>query len=51
MIEAIRETEIYSKERGKLSGEALDLIARAYKELTADEADKIRREVLEVMRS
>lgn len=51
MIEAIRETEIYSKERGKLSAPALDLIARAYRELSADEADEIRREMLEAMRS
>lgn len=51
MIEAIRETEIYSKERGKLSAPALDLIAQAYRELPCEEADEIRREMLEAMRS
>lgn len=50
MIEAIRETEIYSKERGKLSAPALDLIARAYRELPADDADEIRGEILEEIR-
>lgn len=51
MIEAIRETEIYSKERGKLSAPALDLIAQAYRELPADEAEEIRRELLKELRS
>lgn len=51
MIEAIRKTEIYSKERGKLSAPELDLIARAYKELPCEEADEIRREMLEAMRT
>lgn len=51
MIEEIRETEIYSKERGKLSAPALDLIAQAYRELSADEAEEIRRELLKELRS
>lgn len=51
MIEKIRETEIYSKERGKLSAPALDLIAQAYKELPCEEADEIRRELLKELRT
>ena len=47
----IGQTELYSKERGKLSAPALDLVARAYRELPAEEADAVRREILEVLRS
>jgi len=47
----ISQTELYSKERSKLSAPALDLVARAYRELPVDEADAVRREVLEVLRT
>lgn len=47
----ISQTTLYSKERGKLSTPALDLVARAYRELPIEEANAIRREVLEVLRS
>lgn len=51
MKRKISQTELYSKERGKLSAPALDLVARAYRELPVDEADAVRREVLEVLRT
>ncbi len=47
----VSQTERYSKERGMLSALALDLVTRAYRELSADEADAVRREVLEVLRT
>ena len=51
MKREIARTELYSKARGKLSAPALGLVERAYRELPADEADSVRREVLEVLRS
>ena len=47
----ISQTTLYSKERGKLSAPALGLVERAYRELPIEEANAIRREVLEVLRS
>lgn len=47
----IGQTELYSKARGKLSAPALELVERAYRELPAEEADAVRREILEVLRS
>lgn len=51
MKREIARTELYSKARGKLSAPALGLVERAYRELPADEADAVRREILEVLRS
>lgn len=51
MKREIAQTELYSKERGKLSVPALGLVERAYRELPIEEANAIRREVLEVLRS
>ena len=51
MKREIARTELYSKARGKLSAPALGLVERAYRELPVDEADAVRREVLEVLRA
>lgn len=47
----IGQTKLYSKARGKLSAPALGLVERAYRELPAEEADAVRREILEVLRT
>ncbi|HIX16933.1 MAG TPA: hypothetical protein H9860_01330 [Candidatus Gemmiger faecavium] len=51
MKRKIGQTKLYSKERSKLSAPALDLVARAYRELPDEEADAVRREILEVLRT
>lgn len=51
MKREIGQTELYSKARGKPSAPALELVARAYRELPAEEADTVRREILEVLRT
>lgn len=51
MKREIARTELYSKARGKLSAPALKLVERAYRELPAEEADAVRHEILEVLRS
>ena len=51
MKREIARTELYSKARGKLSTPALGLVERAYRELPAEEADAVRHEILEVLRS
>lgn len=51
MKREIGQTKLYSKARGKLSAPALELVERAYRELPAEEADAVRREILEVLRS
>lgn len=51
MKREIGQTELYSKARGKLSAPALGLVERAYRELPTDEADAVRREILEALRS
>lgn len=47
----IARTELYSKERGKLSAPALKLVERAYRALPVPEADAVRREILEALRT
>ena len=51
MKREIGQTKLYSKARGKLSPRSLELVERAYRELPAEEADAVRREVLEVLRT
>lgn len=51
LADAIRATGRYTTARGELAVQALDLIEMARRELPAEEADAVRREILEVLRS
>lgn len=51
LADAIRATGRYTTVRGELAVQALDLIEMARRELPAEEADAVRREILEVLRS
>lgn len=51
LADDIRATGRYTTARGELAVQALDLIEMARRELPAEEADAVRREILEVLRS